>query len=85
MATLARTGRLGDCAFKTSAGDINIARAGAVQLKTSVGDITVDRRRRRRGHDELRRGSDRATSTEPAAVRNSNGDTWIGDVAATSG
>ena len=53
-------GRLGDCRFKTRAGDIHIDDAGAVQLKTSVGDVTRGASRRScRGHDELRRASDR--------------------------
>ena len=42
VAALRCTGRLGDCRFKASAGNIRIAEAGSVQLKTSVGDISVE-------------------------------------------
>jgi DUF4097 and DUF4098 domain-containing protein YvlB len=80
VATLHATGRLGDCSFKTSAGDIHIGEAGAVQLKTSVGDITVDRAV---GEAEVttNSGAVRIDSIDGAAVvKNSNGDTWIGDV-----
>jgi DUF4097 and DUF4098 domain-containing protein YvlB len=80
VATLHSTGRLGDCNFKTSAGDINIGEAAAVHLKTSVGDITVGR---------TVGDADVTTSTGAvridridgmAVVKNSNGATWIGDV-----
>jgi hypothetical protein len=80
VATLHSTGRLGDCNFKTSAGDIHIGDAGSVQLKTSVGDITVDQAV---GDAEVTTssGAVRIDSIEGAAVvKNSNGDTWIGDV-----
>jgi DUF4097 and DUF4098 domain-containing protein YvlB len=80
VTTLRSSGRLGDCDFKTSAGDIYIARAGAVQLKTSAGDITVEKAV---GDCVMTTSSgalriDRMDGT--AVVRNSNGDTRIGDV-----
>jgi Putative adhesin len=80
VATVQSTGRLGECHFKTAAGSIHIAEAGAVQLKTSVGDITVDRA----GGDVDIATSSGAVRLErvdgTAVVRNSNGDTWIGEV-----
>jgi len=81
VATLRSTGRLGDCTFSTSAGDIHIAQSGAVRLKTSVGDINVE---------QCDCEADVATSSGAvriesidgtAVVKNSNGNTWIGDVA----
>jgi DUF4097 and DUF4098 domain-containing protein YvlB len=80
VATLHSTGRLGDCGVKTSAGDIRIGHADAVQLKTSVGDITVGQAD---GDAEVTTstGAVRIDSIAGAAVvKNSNGDTWIGDV-----
>jgi DUF4097 and DUF4098 domain-containing protein YvlB len=80
VATLHSTGRLGDCNFKTSAGDIHIGDAGTVQLKTSVGDITVDRAV---GDADVTTssGAVRVNRVDGAAVvKNSNGATWIGDV-----
>lgn len=80
VATLHSTGRLGDCTLKTSAGDIRVGDAGAVQLKTSVGDITVDQAA---GDAEVttNSGAVRIDSINGAAVvKNSNGETWIGDV-----
>ncbi len=80
VATLRATGRLGDCNLTTSAGDIRVGDAGAVQLKTSVGDITVDQAV---GDAEITTssGAVRIESIDGAAVvKNSNGETWIGDV-----
>lgn len=81
VATLHSTGRLGDCTFKTSAGDIHVADAGAVQLKTSVGDVTVDHTL---GDADITTstGAVRIDRVEGAVVvKNSNGATWIGRVA----
>jgi len=80
VATLHSTDQLGDCIFKTSAGDIHLGDAGAVHLKTSVGDITVDGAV---GDAEVTTssGAVRINSIEGTAVlKNSNGATWIGDV-----
>jgi len=80
VAALHCTGRLGECHFKTSAGDIQVAQAGPVQLTTVVGDITVEQAV---GDVELTTGSGavRIDSIDgTAVVKNSNGDTWIGEV-----
>jgi DUF4097 and DUF4098 domain-containing protein YvlB len=80
VAALHCTGRLGECDFKTGAGDIHVAQTGPVQLKTGIGDITVERAV---GDAELTTGSgavriDRIDGA--AVVKNANGDTWIGEV-----
>jgi DUF4097 and DUF4098 domain-containing protein YvlB len=80
VAAMRCRGRLGECRFKTSIGDIQLDQAGAVQLRTGVGDITVEQAG---GDAELTTGSgslriDRIDGT--AVAKNSNGDTWIGRV-----
>jgi DUF4097 and DUF4098 domain-containing protein YvlB len=80
LAVLRCRGRLGECRYKTGAGDIQLDQAGPVQLKTGVGDISVDRVA---GDAEFTTGSgavriDRVEGK--AMVKNSNGDTWIGEV-----
>lgn len=81
MAAVHCEGRLGDCRFKTSAGDIVLGAAGAVHLSTAAGDITVD-------HAE---GSAEITTASgdvrigavggSAVIKNSNGDSWVGEAA----
>jgi DUF4097 and DUF4098 domain-containing protein YvlB len=80
VAALHCSGRLGECQFKTGAGDVHVAQAGPVQLKTGIGDITVERTA---GHAVLTTGSGgvRADGIDgTAVVKNANGDTWIGEV-----
>ena len=43
LAALRSTGRLGDCRYRTGAGDIQIEEAGAVRLRSAAGDVTVGR------------------------------------------
>ena len=79
VAALHCTGRLGECHFKTSAGDLRVAETGAVQLKTA-GDITVGHAV---GHAEITTASgavrvERIDGT--AVVKSANGDAWIGAV-----
>lgn len=71
-------GRLGDCRIKTGLGQIQIDRARTLSLKTGIGDILVDHAT---GHAEVTAGSGDVRLQEldtSAAVKNSNGDTWIG-------
>jgi hypothetical protein len=80
VAALRGQGRLGECHYKTGAGDIQLDQAGAVQLRTGIGDITLEQAD---GDAELSTGSgsvriDRIDGA--AVVKNSNGDTWIGQV-----
>ena len=80
MATLACLGRLGECRFKTGAGHIQLDEAGPVHLKTGAGDITVEHGG---GLAEVTTGTGAVRMTRidgPAVVKNSNGDTWIGEV-----
>jgi hypothetical protein len=73
-------GRLGECRYRTGAGDIQLERAGAVQLRTGAGDIDVGEAD---GDAELSTGtgSVRIDRIDGAAVvKNANGDTWIGQV-----
>ena len=80
VATLHAIGRYGDFRHKSGAGDVQVDDAAGVSLKTGVGDITVGRAT----------GCDVATASGavrlgtiggPVVVKNSNGDTEIGDVA----
>jgi len=80
VATLRATGRLGECRYKSGAGDIRIDEAGAVSLRTSAGDITVGRAA---GHCDIATASGAVrlgTIDGTAAVRNANGDTAIGEI-----
>jgi hypothetical protein len=80
MAALRSTGRLGDCRYKTGAGDIDIAEAAEVALRTGAGNVTVDHA-----------AGDLAASTGSgvvqigavdgsAVIKNSNRETRIGEV-----
>ena len=79
VAALHCTGHIGACRFKTGVGDIQLDQAGPLELKAGAGDITV-------GHvlgdaDVSTAGAVGIASVDGAAViKNSNGDTWIGDV-----
>ena len=80
VAALDCTGRLGECRFNVSAGNLRIAETGSVQLKTSAGDITVERVA---GDAELTTSSGevRVDSIDgTAVVKNSNGETRIGEI-----
>jgi hypothetical protein len=79
MGTLHATGRFGDFRHKSGAGDVHIVEAADVSLKTAAGDITIGRTT----------GCDVATASGAvrlgtidgrAVVKNSNGDTEIGDI-----
>jgi len=80
VAALRCQGRLGECRYKTGAGDIQLDQAGAVQLRTGIGDIALEQAD---GDAELSTGSGsvRIGRIDGAAVvKNSNGDAWIGEV-----
>jgi hypothetical protein len=79
VAALHCTGRLGECRYTTSLGDIQVEQAGPVQLKTA-GTITVERVT---GQADVATatGTARISRIEgPAVIKNSNGDTWIGEI-----
>jgi DUF4097 and DUF4098 domain-containing protein YvlB len=80
MGELHCDGRLGECQFKTSYGEIRLHRAGVVNLKSASGDVTVDHAD---GGAEVTasNGAVRIRRIDgPATVKNSNGDSWIGEV-----
>jgi hypothetical protein len=80
VATLHTTGRLGECRYKSGAGDIRIHEAGAVSLKASAGEVNVGRAA---GHCEVATasGAVRLGAIDGTAViKNSNGDTEVGDI-----
>jgi DUF4097 and DUF4098 domain-containing protein YvlB len=80
MAALRAQGRLGECHYKTGLGDIQLDQAGPVRLRTGIGEVAVGRA----GDAEVTTGSGsiRVDRVDGAAVvKNSNGDTWLGEVA----
>ncbi|MGW2052386.1 DUF4097 family beta strand repeat-containing protein [Streptomyces sp. NPDC001840] len=72
-------GSLGECALKTSAGDIRVDEAATVTLKTSHGDIHLAHAT---GDAEITGAGrvDIGTVTGAATVKNLNGETTIGEV-----
>jgi hypothetical protein len=79
VGALHSTGRIGGCRFKTGVGDIQLDQAGPLELKAGAGDVTVGEAV---GDAEVSTaGTVGIGSVVGAAViRNTNGDTWIGDV-----
>src|SRR6478672_6324483 len=70
-------GRLGECGFKTSAGNLWLERTGPLRLETSAGHVTADGIA---GNAEISTGSGKVQIGEvegSAVVKNSNGDTEI--------
>ncbi|MFC0446847.1 DUF4097 family beta strand repeat-containing protein [Rhodococcus jostii] len=81
MGDLSGTGRLGNCRFKTSTGNVRLERTGPLRVDTAAGDVTADGVA---GNAEIHTGSGkiRIGETEGSVVvRNSNGDTMIDAVA----
>jgi Putative adhesin len=75
------TGELGQCELKTSAGDLQLEKAGPLALRTSGGNITVDQVV---GRATITTGTGIVRIREidgSAVVKNSNGDSTIRDVA----
>ncbi|HEU5266911.1 MAG TPA: DUF4097 family beta strand repeat-containing protein [Jatrophihabitans sp.] len=75
-------GRLGECRFKTSAGNVRLERTGPLRLDTSAGHVTADAIT---GNAEISTGSGNVRLGEiegTAVVKNSNGDTTIDAVTA---
>jgi len=76
------TGLLGECTFKSGAGDIQLSLAGPLQLRTGAGDITVERAVE---HSEMTTGSGSvhlSRADGAAVIKNSNGDIWVGEAKA---
>jgi hypothetical protein len=80
VAALRCTGRIGACRYRTGVGDIALERTGPVELRAGAGDVSVDVVG---GRAEIRTaGNIRVGRIHgPGAIKNSNGDTWIGEVA----
>jgi DUF4097 and DUF4098 domain-containing protein YvlB len=72
-------GRLGECTFSTSVGNISLSETGPLKVSTSVGNVTVDRVA---GRGEVNAsGQVRIREIDgPAVIKNLNGATWIGEV-----
>lgn len=83
VTNLRATGRLGTCRYHTGVGDITLESAEEVELKAGAGDISVD---------EVAGGANIKTAGAigvgriggPAVLKNSNGDTWIGEAASVA-
>lgn len=70
-------GRLGECRFKTSAGNIRLERTGPLRVDTSAGHVAADGIA---GNAEISTGSGKVQIGEvegSAVVKNSNGNTTI--------
>ncbi|MEV7228813.1 DUF4097 family beta strand repeat-containing protein [Polymorphospora sp. NPDC051019] len=71
-------GRLGECRFKNGYGDIQLDRAGPVRLNSGSGAVIADHVEG--GEVTAGNGSVRIRRIDgPATVKNSNGDSWIGE------
>jgi len=80
LVALRSTGRLGDCQYRTGAGDVAIEEAGALRLRSGAGDISVGRAG---GACDVSTASGTVrlgTVDGTLAVKNANGDTEVGDV-----
>lgn len=79
MGDLRGEGRLGECRFKTSTGQIWLDRTGLLNVTTSAGDITVDEAS---GNAEVTGCGDvRIREVGGSAViKNLNGSSWLGNV-----
>ncbi|MFH8470421.1 DUF4097 family beta strand repeat-containing protein [Streptomyces sp. NPDC017991] len=74
------TGRLGECRFKTSIGDVRLQETGPLIAASSLGDISADRVE---GAAEVTTGSGAVRIGEiegQAVIKNSNGDTVVRSV-----
>jgi DUF4097 and DUF4098 domain-containing protein YvlB len=72
-------GRLGECTFTTSAGNLRLDETGPLRVSTAAGTVTVDRVRGRAevtGSGQVRIGE----IDGPAVIKNLNGVTWVGEV-----
>ena len=79
VADFSSDGRLGECRFATSVGNIRLEATGPAHLNTSAGSVTVDRiggRAEITGSGQVRIGE----IDGPAVIKNLNGVTWVGAV-----
>ncbi|MEU1985982.1 DUF4097 family beta strand repeat-containing protein [Nocardia sp. NPDC019395] len=81
MGHLIGTGRLGECRYKTGAGNIRLDRTGPLRLDTGAGQLTVGDVV---GSAEIHTGTGKVSLGEidgPVVVKSSNGDIVIGAAA----
>jgi uncharacterized protein YaiE (UPF0345 family) len=80
VAPLRGIGRIGPCRYRTGVGDVHLDEAGPVEVKAGAGGVTVDVVA---GKAEITTaGAVRIGAVDgPVMVKNSNGDTWIAEVA----
>lgn len=79
VASVQSTGRLGECRLHNGAGRIMVDEAGPAELHTGAGDIMVEAIHGRA--DVKTAGVIHVGKIDgPAAIKNSNGETWIGEV-----
>lgn len=77
---LSGTGRLGECRFRTSTGNVRFERTGSLRVDTAAGHVTADGVA---GNAEIHTGSGKVRIGEidgSVVVKNSNGDTTITSV-----
>jgi DUF4097 and DUF4098 domain-containing protein YvlB len=77
VGSLSGTGRLDECRFKTSTGNVRLEQTGSLRVDTPAGHVTVDGVT---GNAEIHTGSGKVRIGEiegSGVVKNSNGDTVI--------
>ena len=77
MGNLSASGRLGECRWKTSAGNLRLERTGPLRADTGAGHVTADSVA---GNAEIHTGTGKVSVGEvkgTLVVKNSNGDTEI--------
>ncbi|MCG8918546.1 DUF4097 domain-containing protein [Actinokineospora sp. PR83] len=80
MGDLTGTGRLGECRFKTAAGNVRLERTGPLRVDTAAGHVTADGVA---GNAEIHTGSGKVRIGDTdgsVVVKNSNGDTALAGV-----
>jgi DUF4097 and DUF4098 domain-containing protein YvlB len=73
-------GRLGDCRFKSAAGNISLEHCAKLDLNTSAGEVSV---KSVDGDAEVKTASGGmriGAIGGKAALKNSNGETWVGEI-----
>jgi hypothetical protein len=79
VASVEATGRLGGCRLHNGAGRLVFQETGPAELHTGAGDITIEAIHGRA--DVKTAGVIRVGRIDgPAAIKNSNGDSWMGEV-----
>jgi hypothetical protein len=80
MGEVTCVGHLATCRFKTGYGTLHVDDADSVAIKTGMGDVTIERM----GEGEVTSSSGEVRLHRiegAAAIKNSNGVTWIGEAA----